>query len=67
VNAFADAVGCLTQVPVVDAAITFDCPYSHKSWLLIARSFFFFNIINNLSICLSVVAAFCIFESFKKE
>jgi len=38
VNAFADAVGGLAQVPIVDAAITYDCPYTHKSWLLIVRN-----------------------------
>jgi hypothetical protein len=38
VNAFADAVGGLSQVPIVDAAITYDCPYTHKSWLLILRN-----------------------------
>jgi hypothetical protein len=38
VNAFADAVGGLAQVPIVDAAITYDCHYTHKSWLLIVRN-----------------------------
>jgi hypothetical protein len=38
VNAFADAVGGLLQVPIVDAAICYDCPNTHKSWLLIVRN-----------------------------
>jgi hypothetical protein len=47
VNAFADAVGGLTQVPIVDAAITYDCPYSHKSWLLIVRNVLYFRLMDN--------------------
>ena len=31
VNAFTEAVGGLTQVPIVDAAISYDCPITHKS------------------------------------
>jgi hypothetical protein len=38
VNAFSDAVGGLSQVPIVDAAIAYDCPCTHKSWLLIVRN-----------------------------
>lgn len=38
VNAFADAVGGLSQVPIVDAAINYDCPYTHKLWLIIVRN-----------------------------
>jgi hypothetical protein len=46
VNAFADAVGGLSQVPIVDAAITYDCPYTHKSWLLIVRNFLYVESMN---------------------
>jgi hypothetical protein len=34
VNAFADAVGGLAQVPIVDATITYDCPYGVVSLIL---------------------------------
>jgi hypothetical protein len=38
VNSFSDAVGGLSQVPIVDAAIAYDCPHTHKTWLLIVRN-----------------------------
>jgi hypothetical protein len=47
VNAFADAVDGLTQVPIVYAAITYDCPYSHKSWLLIVRNVLYVKLMDN--------------------
>ena len=46
VNAFADAVGSLAQVPIVDAAISYDCPYSHRSWLLIVRNVLYVESMN---------------------
>ena len=35
---FNPKIGQATKVPIVDAAIAHDCPYSHKTYLLIARN-----------------------------
>ena len=31
-------IGRATQVPIVDAAIAYDCPYTHKTYILMARN-----------------------------
>ena len=35
VNAFAEDVGKLQQVPIVDAAIAYDCPYDDRAYILV--------------------------------
>ena len=37
-NAFAKYVGSMSRVPIVDAVIAYDCPYSLKTYLLVARN-----------------------------
>ena len=38
VSTFAEAAGGLSQVPIVDAAIAYDCPRSEKTYILIVRN-----------------------------
>ena len=38
VNAFAIKVGRIKIVPIFDATIVYDCPYSMKTYLLIVRN-----------------------------
>ena len=38
VSAFADEVGDLSSVPIVDAAIAYDCPRTMETFLLIMRN-----------------------------
>ena len=38
VGAFADEVGGLSCVPIVDAMVAYDCPRTHQVYLLIARN-----------------------------
>ena len=38
VGTFAEAAGSLSQVPIVDAAIAYDCPRSHKTYIIIVRN-----------------------------
>ena len=38
VKAFADDCGTLDQIPIVDAAIAYDCPYAQKTYILIVRN-----------------------------
>ena len=37
VNAFSDQVGTLT-VPIVDAAVAYDCPIKNETFILVARN-----------------------------
>ena len=38
VNAFSDDVGGLSKVPIVDAVVAYDCPYTSKTYLLVMRN-----------------------------
>ncbi len=38
VATFAEAAGGLSQVPIVDAAIAYDCPRTNKTYILIVRN-----------------------------
>ena len=38
VNPFAKSIGSLSNVPIVDAAIAYDCPYSHQTYILLCRN-----------------------------
>ena len=38
VRPFSADLGIATNVPIVDGAIAYDCPYSHKVYILIARN-----------------------------
>ena len=38
VNAFSSDVGTLSQVPIVDAAVAYDCPFSGLTILTVARN-----------------------------
>ena len=38
VNAFSPDVPTLEKIPIVDAAVAYDCPYSMKTYLLVARN-----------------------------
>ena len=38
VSAFADKVGKLHKVPIVDAALLYQCPYSSEKYLLVVRN-----------------------------
>ena len=38
VNAFTPDLDKLHRVPIVDAAIAYDCPYSMKTYILIGRN-----------------------------
>ena len=38
VNAFYSDVGTLSRVPIVDAAVAYDCPFSGRTILMVARN-----------------------------
>ena len=38
VNAFSSDVKSMSKVPIVDAAVAYDCPYSGKTYLLVVRN-----------------------------
>ena len=38
VNAFSPDIETLKKIPIVDAAVTYDCPYTMKTYLLVARN-----------------------------
>ena len=38
VNAFSSDVGTLSRVPIVDAAVAYDCPFSGRKILMVARN-----------------------------
>ena len=38
VNPFTKSIGTMNNVPIVDAAIAYDCPYSHQTYILICRN-----------------------------
>ena len=38
VNAFSESIGKLDNVPIVDAAVAYDCPYQCKTLLLLIRN-----------------------------
>ena len=38
VNAFADVCKKVENVPIVDAAVAYDCPYTMKTYILIMRN-----------------------------
>ena len=38
VNPFTDQLGSAKDVPIVDAAIAYDCPYTNVSYVLIIRN-----------------------------
>ena len=47
VNAFSREIGRMKSVPIVDAAIVYDCPYSMKNYLLIVRNALYFQSMTN--------------------
>ena len=38
VNAFTPDIDTIKQIPIVDAALSYDCPYTMKTYLLVARN-----------------------------
>ena len=38
VNAFSDDAGGLSKVPIVDAVVAYDCPYTSKTYMLVMRN-----------------------------
>ena len=38
VATFAEAAGSLSKVPIVDAAVAYDCPRTHQTYILIVRN-----------------------------
>ena len=38
VQPFDPSIGTAKQVPIVDAAIAYDCPHTHKTYLLLTRN-----------------------------
>ena len=38
VNAFSDDVGGLSKVPISDAVVEYDCPYTSKTYLLVMHN-----------------------------
>ena len=38
VNAFSSDVGTLSRVPIVDAGVAYDCPFSGQTILMVARN-----------------------------
>ena len=47
VNAFSPTIESLHKVPIVDAAIAYDCPYSMKTYILIARNALYVESMDN--------------------
>lgn len=43
VNAFSQEVGCMHEVPIVDALIVYECPYTAKLYFLVARNVLYVN------------------------
>ena len=49
VNPFTESLGTINDVPIVDAAIAYECPYSHITYVLICRNALYIpNMYNNL-------------------
>ena len=38
VNAFSSDVGTISRVPIIDAAVAYDCPFSGQTILMVARN-----------------------------
>ena len=38
VNVFSESIGKLDNVPIVDAAVAYDCPYQCKTFILLMRN-----------------------------
>ena len=38
VNAFSQEVGRMDHVPIIDAAVAYDCPFTNVTYILIARN-----------------------------
>ena len=38
VKPFTDSLGTVQHVPIVDAAIAYDCPYTHETFILLIRN-----------------------------
>jgi hypothetical protein len=38
VHPFSDSLGTVKNVPIVDAAIAYDCPYRHETYILLVRN-----------------------------
>ena len=47
VNAFAEEVGGLNEVPIVDVIVAYDCPRSNKVFLLVARNVLYVESMEN--------------------
>jgi hypothetical protein len=41
VSAFSEEVGSMLKVPIVDAIIAYDCPFTEKTYILIARNYMY--------------------------
>ena len=47
VEPFDKNLGTAKQIPVVDAALAYDCPYSHETYLLIVRNALYIESMEN--------------------
>ena len=47
VQPFDPTIGQATKVPIVDTAIAYDCSYTHKTYLLVARNILFMPSMKN--------------------
>jgi len=47
VHPFTDSLGSLQKVPIVDAAVAYDCPYSGKTYCLIIHNALFVDAMDN--------------------
>lgn len=47
VHPFTDSLGTVKDVPIVDAAIAYDCPYQHETYILLVRNAFYLPMMQN--------------------
>ena len=47
VNAFSSDVGTMSRVPIVDAAVAYDCPFSGQTTLMVARNALYVDIMDH--------------------
>ena len=47
VNEFSSYVGTLSRLPIVDAAIAYDCPFSGRTILMVARNTLYVEIMDH--------------------
>ena len=58
VNAFSSDLPAINSVPIVDAAILYECPYTHVKYILVAR-----NVLYILTLDHHLVAPFILREA----